>query len=273
MFCSNLIHARGYFYKQLGHEIKIGHSIVLKEEWLKTQKPTIRYDISVPESKYINNVLECFDYKIEPLRTLSCYNGFGKNILSYHLKNPPNGLIGVYLKSRNNIFSEEYLSGDYLFSLEEILQNSLSISEIFLFWNKSINLKKREPIIHFIEMDFYENEEEKIKSFVNNFLMERKIISKPIFVKSNCYNIASQKGIISPLPVNSFLGDKKINIVYFDEGIRILEYIYSSINDLLNLSNEAKNIYLFYLKKKIPLEPPVYISHRMAKPESYIFYD
>ncbi|XXP77171.1 MAG: hypothetical protein AB3N34_02395 [Lettuce witches'-broom phytoplasma] len=60
--------------------------------------------------------------------------------------------------------------------------------------------------------------------------------------------------MVVPLPQKTF-NDIPIDAIYFDDGIRIMKPQQGTIEDLLKLSNDAKNIYLFVFNtQKKPIQ-------------------
>ncbi|GLH60565.1 hypothetical protein PAWBP_3030 [Paulownia witches'-broom phytoplasma] len=79
---------------------------------------------------------------------------------------------------------------------------------------------------------------------INNYLIQQKIIQKPKLIKLGCYNPTPNTGLVVPFPLGGF-NFLEVEAIYFDDGIRLLPQLTSTIADLLKLSNGAKNIYLF----------------------------
>ncbi|WP_342386444.1 hypothetical protein [Candidatus Phytoplasma asteris] len=80
---------------------------------------------------------------------------------------------------------------------------------------------------------------------INHYLMENNIIKEPKLIKLGCYNATPHTGLVLSLPSKTF-HEIDIDTIYFDDGIRIIpENQCYAIEDLLKLSNGAKNIYLF----------------------------
>ncbi|MDV3196115.1 MAG: hypothetical protein Q8885_01105 [Candidatus Phytoplasma stylosanthis] len=275
LFTNHRISAYIYFHKRINNEIKINKKENMKEEFIDISKTSIkRYDIYLQDKniKYIKDILQSYNNQdIIFLDTNNpSYNSFEGNSLIYNIKKPPKGLIGVYLTPRNNIFAEKYQSQNNLYTLEELLdKNILSISEAFVFWDKSFNFSKEKTKIHLIDYNnnlVLDNDYFSMEKFINNFLKRSKIITEneDIFIKKNCYNIAPKRGIIAPLPCFKNIdinikkeidGEIDFIYIYFDEGLRVIDHNNSNINDLLKLSNGAKKIYFFYKTKDPKLNP------------------
>lgn len=116
--------------------------------------------------------------------------------------------------------------------------------------------------------------------------MENNIIKKPKFIVLGCYNPHPFVDLLMPFPsktYNQILQNVKIDAIYFDGGFRHLplKTLKSyTIEDLLALSNGAKNIYLFTfnvqkIKKviELPESSDPYTAIRNWKRENnFIFY-
>ncbi|BAD04639.1 hypothetical protein PAM_554 [Onion yellows phytoplasma OY-M] len=88
--------------------------------------------------------------------------------------------------------------------------------------------------------------------------MENNIIEEPKLIKLGCYNATPHAGLVLSLPSKTF-HEIDIDTIYFDDGIRIIEPQQGNIQDLLKLSNGAKNIYLLIfntIKRAIHINLP-----------------
>ncbi|MDW3617971.1 MAG: hypothetical protein QFY14_02660 [Candidatus Phytoplasma pruni] len=203
-----------------------------------------RYDINVLDRKDIPNVLKYFNLQCggfyDP--NIPSYNAYRQTTLYYYLKNPPSGLLGVYFKPRLNPFKIEYPYADNNYTLEDLLKYEIAIEEAFVFWDAKQKPQEEKVNIKVIvsHITVKENKEE----IINRWLINNNIIKQPKLIKLGCYNATPNTGLVAPLPSRTF-HEIDIDAVYFDDGIRFMEPHQGNIDDLLKLSNGAKNIYLF----------------------------
>ncbi|MEZ0180342.1 hypothetical protein ['Camptotheca acuminata' phytoplasma] len=249
----NFVLGYNYFHKRIQMPVHLPDYKNIKKEWLETQPKTIKHDIYILEPNNINVFLKEFNDQINYFNSqIPCYNAPEEKNLIYSFRNPPKGLIGVYLKYRYNIFKEKYPSKNNFYTLEEILENDVSISEAFVFWDqKETEIKKENYQTELVELEI--DNEKDIPNIINNFLKQKNIISNSdnIFIKLGHYNIAPKKGTVAPIPYFNIFNNQKIEIVYFNKGFRILQTLdKNNIYDLLKLSNGANQIYLFSFKRK-----------------------
>ncbi|WP_349402041.1 putative membrane protein [Candidatus Phytoplasma solani] len=238
-----------YFQCRTKSVIKLADNEELQQEWLKTQPKLKRYDLNIISKADIPKLMELFN-----VNGVSLYGSSGsppghnsrlnKIVGTWWFKNPPKGLMGVYLKPRTNPFNQTYPCADYKYTLEEILKYEIEIEEAFLFWDAKEKPHKIQPQINLVVTNIFtdQNKEEEI----NNYLMKNNIIKEPKLIKLGCYNATPTTGLVLPLPSKTFC-DIPIEAIYFDDGIRILpeDNQNCNIEDLLKLSNGAKNTYLF----------------------------
>ncbi|AYJ01095.1 hypothetical protein CWO85_00895 [Candidatus Phytoplasma ziziphi] len=258
---SHSVSAHSYFHRQTKSNIKLADCETLQQEWLTFQPKTKRYDInifkstdSIENKKNINSYLAYFNCNIEILLSTPSFNSYQNKILINDFKNPPQGLLGVYFKPRINPFKKGYPDESYKYTLEDLLEYEIAIEEAFVFWD--VNQKPQEENVNkeliIINMFADQNQEEAI----NQYLIENNIIKKPKIIKLGCYNATTNTGLVLPLPTET-LNSLKIEAIYFDDGIRIIDSNKHNLNDLLKLSNGAKNIYLFAFniqKRKVVIE-------------------
>jgi hypothetical protein len=65
-------------------------------------------------------------------------------VMFWTFKNPPPGLLYVYLKARDNPFKKKYPYGDNQHTLEDLLKYEIAIEEAFVFWgmpNKKLKIQ------------------------------------------------------------------------------------------------------------------------------------
>ncbi|AOF54643.1 hypothetical protein MBSPM3_v1c1090 [Maize bushy stunt phytoplasma] len=132
--------------------------------------------------------------------------------------------------------------GDYEYTLEDLLKYEIAIEEAFIFWDVKQKPKDENVNITVIVSNIFvgQNKEE----IINRWLINNNIIKQPKLIQLGCYNVTPNTGLVAPLPSKTF-HEIDIDAVYFDDGIRIMEPQQGNIQDLLKLSNGAKNIYLF----------------------------
>nr|ABU55755.1 hypothetical protein [Clover phyllody phytoplasma] len=239
------IFAYNYFHKQTKSAIKLSDYQTLQQEWLNTQPPFKRYDINVIEKEDIPNILEYFNIQTSTYNLEEpSYNPYGRKFFFKKLKNPPSGLLGVYFKHRPNPFNIQYPDDeDYEYTLEDLLKYEIAIEEVFIFWDVKQKPQEIQPQINLVVSNIFtdQNKEE----VINHYLIENNIIKETKLIKLGCYNATSHTGLVLPLPSKTF-HEIEIDAIYFDDGIRIIpENQCYAIEDLLKLSNGAKNIYLF----------------------------
>ncbi|MDV3139472.1 MAG: hypothetical protein Q8742_01920 [Candidatus Phytoplasma australasiaticum] len=232
------------FHRRHRTKIKIADAQTLQQEWLITQPPMKRHDIPVLTKPSIPTILKYFQIETSPYGLDNpTYNPYGRNFFYWELKDPPSGLLGVYLKPRNNPFCIQYPQGDKEFTLPDLLKYEIAIEEAFVFWDahqqpSSIESNQELIVIH----QFADQSKEEA---INDYLIENQIINKPLLIKLGCYNATPNTGLVVPLPEGKFEG-MDIATIYFDDGIRLLPKKPTySLADLLKLANGAKNIYLF----------------------------
>ncbi|MGE9276611.1 MAG: hypothetical protein ACQKHC_01805 [Candidatus Phytoplasma pruni] len=217
-----------------------------------------RYDINVLEEKDIHNILDYFDIQTSTYNFKEpSYNPYGRNFFYNKLKNPPSGLLEVYFKHRPNPFNIQYPDDeDYKYTLEDLLKYEIAIEEAFIFWDAKQKPQEIQPQINLVVSNIF-NDQNK-EEVINHYLMENNIIEEPKLIKLGCYNTTPNTGLVVPLPQEN-LNDIQIDAIYFDDGIRIIEPQQGNIQDLLKLSNGAKNIYLFIfntIKRSIRINLP-----------------
>ncbi|WP_373375506.1 hypothetical protein [Candidatus Phytoplasma solani] len=174
-----------------------------------------------------------------------------KQVGSWYFKNPPKGLLGVYFKARDNPFNEKYPHRDHQYTLDDLLKYEIAIEEAFVFWDANVITPTNPPKIHLIAQDIYVGQSK--EEAINKYLISNQITNHTKVINPYCYNTTHNTGIVIPLPTSSY-NSHTIDTIYFDAGIRIMpentpNKTYT-INDLLKLSNGAKNIYLFTFNTK-----------------------
>ncbi|WP_153369055.1 hypothetical protein [Candidatus Phytoplasma sacchari] len=189
------------------------------------------------------------------------YNEFHKFSLNIKLKNPENGLLGVYF---DTTFGYDFVMTSfkhYQYSLEEILNNfERYIKKAYLFWDiNCINKKNHDflpekdfQIADIFHVSIIINDENKIKEsilnqIVQNYLFNQGITKDRILIKRNSYNAIEGGNIDSKLPEsNCLFNNKKIEYIFFDGGNRLINEKKNDLDYLLNKRNYGvKRIYLF----------------------------
>ncbi|WP_323847684.1 MAG: hypothetical protein Q2306_02305 [Phytoplasma sp.] len=215
----NPIYAHNYFDQKTKSKIKLIDYETLQQEWLNTQPKLKRYDINILEKDDIPNILKYYDVTCTSAFPTPSYNAFKQNNLYWYLKNPPQGLLGVYFKSRPNPFKSSYPATDYQYSLEGLLKYEIAIEEAFIFWDVKQKPNEDNPNIQLIVSNIFvgQNKEE----IINQYLINNNNIKEPKLIKLGCYNTTPNAGLVVPLPQEN-LNDVKIDAIYFDDGIRIM---------------------------------------------------
>ncbi|MDV3196572.1 MAG: hypothetical protein Q8871_00865, partial [Pigeon pea little leaf phytoplasma] len=93
------------FHRQNKTKIPLADSQTLQQKWLASQPQMKRYDIPVLSKASIPEILKYFQIETstDGLDNPS-YNPYGRDFFYFELKDPSSGLLGVYLKPRNNPF-------------------------------------------------------------------------------------------------------------------------------------------------------------------------
>ncbi|TVY12271.1 hypothetical protein [Candidatus Phytoplasma pini] len=139
------IHAHNYFHCQIKTEIKLVDYESLRNEWLSEQPEIEKIKYLVKNKDDISKTLKSsHGIDISCIFEKPSYNEYNydyndkdkKNF--FHFKSPPEGLLGVYVKSRKNPFKEQYPDdkGNQC-TLEELLKYKIAIEKIFVFWDES----------------------------------------------------------------------------------------------------------------------------------------
>ncbi|WP_373402598.1 hypothetical protein [Candidatus Phytoplasma solani] len=174
-----------------------------------------------------------------------------KQVGSWYFKNPPKGLLGVYFKPRINPFNSKHPHEDYKYTLDDLLKYETAIEEAFVFWDANVITPTNPPKIHLLQQNIYVGQSK--EEAINKYLISNQITNHTKVINPYCYNTTPTTGLVLPLPSKNF-HEIDIDAIYFDAGIRIMpentpNKTYT-INDLLKLSNGAKNIYLFAFNTK-----------------------
>ncbi|MBS2126594.1 hypothetical protein J8J04_02775 ['Fragaria x ananassa' phyllody phytoplasma] len=209
------------FKNKQNPKLKLTDYETLQQEWLNTQPKFKRQDINVLDKKDIPNILKYFDIQtsIYGLEEPS-YNPYNKQFFDPKLKNPHQGLLGLYFKHRTNPFNIKYpYDEDYEYTLEDLLKYEIAIEEVFVFWDVKQKTNKDNPNIQLIVSNIFigQNKEE----IINQYLINNNIIKEPKLIKLGCYNATPNTGLVVPLP-QEILNDVQIDAIYFDDGIRIM---------------------------------------------------
>ncbi|WAN63643.1 hypothetical protein RS022_08450 [Candidatus Phytoplasma rubi] len=259
IICIQSILASSYFHIRFGEniskskinssqcQIKLKNIDELIEEWMKNEPNMKIYDVNVQNLESIKIFLQNYKYiNTQFYNHIPGYNCFGQINLNFIcLKNPPKGLLGVYIFPRENPFKMKYSEQQYSLTLKELLENNTTIKKVYCFWNvKEINLIKNVNIVHIVKHDVADN---KIADYINKYLDSKGIYRENRYIRKGCYNMSKQTGISIPLPKGQFNYTDVVNI-YFDKGERFMLQEEGDIQTLLNMPNGAKNIYIFSIK-------------------------
>ncbi|MDV3189012.1 MAG: hypothetical protein Q8844_01360 [Pigeon pea little leaf phytoplasma] len=267
------------FQRQNKTKIPLADSQTLQQEWLVTQPPIKRYDIPVLTKQSIPDILKYFHIETSTYGLDNpSYNPYGRDFFCFELKDPPPGLLGVYLKPRNNPFCIQYPQRDKESTLPDLLKYEMAIAEAFVFWDAKELLVPPNVNLNLVKLDILVSESK--EKAINDYLIKNQIINQPKLIKLGCYNITPTTGLVAPLPAKNIWGNDEIEVIYFDDGIRVLpsESLKYTIHDLLKLSNGAKNAYLFSFETykntqyiKLPDAPNPYQAIRDWKRENNLY--
>ncbi|GLH62023.1 hypothetical protein [Hydrangea phyllody phytoplasma] len=232
-----------FFHNQNETKIKLADYQTLQQEWLATQPKMKRYDIPVLSKESIPEILKYFNIEIDNRDLLKpTYNPYANTYFWWFLKDPPEGLMGVYFKPRSNPFNIKYPSFDNKYTLEDLLKYEIAIEEAFVFWDAQQKTQEEKCNVQLININLFVDQSK--EEAINNYLIQQKIIQKPKLIKLGFYNPTPNTGLVVPFPLGGFLSFE-FEAIYFDDGIRLLPQLTYTIEDLLKLSNGAKNVYLF----------------------------
>ncbi|WP_026071935.1 hypothetical protein, partial [Vaccinium witches'-broom phytoplasma] len=216
-----------------------------------------RHDMNVLDINDIPHILKYYNLSASVNKQIpTSFNQYNESFIHWHLKNPPSGLLGVYFKPRLNPFKIEYPYADNKYTLEDLLKYEIAIEEAFVFWDAKQKPQDENVNIKIIVTEILANKSK--EEVINNYLIQKNIIKQPKLIKLGCYNVTPNTGLVLPLPQETF-HDIQIDAIYFDDGIRIMDPQQGNIQDLLKLSNGAKNIYLFIfntIKRAIHINIP-----------------
>ncbi|MDV3195497.1 MAG: hypothetical protein Q8894_02140 [Sweet potato little leaf phytoplasma] len=208
------------FHRQNKTKIPLADSQTLQQEWLASQPQMKRYDIPVLSKESIPEILKYFNIETSPYGLDNpSYNPYGRDFFYFELKDPSSGLLGVYLKPRNNPFCIRYPQGDKESTLVDLLKYEIAIEEAFVFWDDHQQPPTAEINQELIVLNLFADESK--EDAINDYLIENQIINKPLLVKLGCYNATPNTGLVCPLPGGEFEG-MEIAAIYFDNGMRIL---------------------------------------------------
>ncbi|MDV3174563.1 MAG: hypothetical protein Q8831_00730 ['Bonamia sp.' little leaf phytoplasma] len=208
------------FHCQNKTKIPLADSQTLQQEWLVTQPPIKRYDIPVLTKQNIPDILKYFHIETSTYGLDNpTYNPYGRDFFCWELKDPSSGLLGVYLKPRNNPFCIQYPQGDKESTLVDLLKYEIAIEEAFVFWDAHQQPPAAEINQELIVLNLFADESK--EDAINDYLIKNQIINKPLLVKLGCYNATPNTGLVVNLPWGNF-DDLEIAAVYFDNGMRLL---------------------------------------------------
>ncbi|AYJ01059.1 hypothetical protein CWO85_00700 [Candidatus Phytoplasma ziziphi] len=267
IICFKSIWAWSYFHIRFGEniseskinssqcQIKLANIDELIAEWIKNEPNIQIYDVNIQDVYSVKIFLQDYRYINTQLDNhIPGYNGFGKFNLNFiSLKDPPKGLLGVYIVPRENPFQIKYSEQQYSNTLKDLLDNNTTIKEVYCFWNvKERTLNPDVKIIHIVQHNVADD---KIADYINQYLDSRGIYRENRYIRKGCYNMSKRTGISIPLPKGKFNYTDVVNI-YFDDGERFMwQDDRGEIETLLNMPNGAKNIYIFSLDN-LDYRPP-----------------
>ncbi|WEX20409.1 MAG: hypothetical protein TB2022_3260 [Candidatus Phytoplasma citri] len=208
------------FHRQIKTKIPLADSQTLQQEWLSYQPKMKRYDISVLTKQSIPDILNYFQVKTSTYRLdRPAYNPYGRDFFCWELKDPPPGLLGVFLKPRNNPFHIRYPQGDEESTLTDLLKYEIALEEAFVFWDAHQQPPTEEINKELIVIQQFADQSK--EDTINDYLIKNQIINEPLLIKLGCYNATPNTGLIVPLPWGNF-DDLEIAAIYFDNGMRLL---------------------------------------------------
>ncbi|MGA0447949.1 MAG: hypothetical protein ACLTFB_01080 [Candidatus Phytoplasma pyri] len=247
-YCFNSIKANinTVFHRELNDQIQMFDYPKWQKDWLKTQPKMNIRRFKVLEFADIYKILAFYDHNdLSKYSDNPGYNNYDRKSLNYfYFKNPSLNLLTAFFiprKPHNEQVREMYLQGGYQYTLDDLLTCEYEISDAFIFEladKIDSNLK-----INHIKTTIPYNQTK--LEFIKNYLKTNLNFDKEINL--NCYNSNLKSGIISSLPTNSKYNNDLVDAIYFDDGIRFINSTNHDINDLLKLSNGAKNVYIFSL--------------------------
>jgi len=117
-----------------------------------TQQPLKRHDFNIYNKNDIIKILKdnnnnCdFSSSFDSNKPgYNCYES--QSLGTYWFKDPPNGLITVYFKYRDNPFNQKYPVAHYKHALDDLLKQEISISEAYIFWDVTQTTRSQQAII------------------------------------------------------------------------------------------------------------------------------
>jgi antitoxin component YwqK of YwqJK toxin-antitoxin module len=141
LFCTCCyIHAKltNYFYQKKTHTIKTYSTQELKDKWLAIQPELFIQNINVESRDDIPKIMELSGINgVSISSTNPSYNSDYSNCIIWNLKNPQNGLLGVYFKPRTNPFKITYPHSHNEYTLDELLTHKIAIEKAYVFWDIS----------------------------------------------------------------------------------------------------------------------------------------
>jgi hypothetical protein len=262
-YCYIYAKIANYFYQKKTYTIKMYTTQELKDKWLTTQSEVSIQNINVESRNDIPKIMKLLgidDISIKDIN--SNYNSSFNKRLYWNLKDPKDGLLGIYFQPRPNPFKTTYPCDHDKYTLDDLLTHKIAIEKAYVFWDIS-----KAPIdpnvgLHFINLndpyylkrlnyDIKTPKETKIKNYLTKYY---KINDKD--VQLGCYNAVPNGPIIVPFNSNGSFdhNNNKIEAVYFDDGVRVFTNC-DKTDDLTKHANGAKNIDLFYfnIEKTIDL--------------------
>ncbi|AYJ01221.1 hypothetical protein CWO85_01620 [Candidatus Phytoplasma ziziphi] len=212
------------FRHQIKENIKLYDKKIYLKEWLEKTECNTKlkiHDVRVLCTKDIPIILKHLAIEMNKdslFNEIPAYNAYNENKFYWYLKDPPKGLLGVYLKPRINPLKERYPNKDRTYTLEDLLKYNFAIEETFAFWDANKITNKTEAQIHLVSQRINPGQDK--ETLINNYLINHNIIKTPKFIKLGCYNVTTDNGFEN-LPSANYQ-EKQIEAIYFDDGIRIL---------------------------------------------------
>ncbi|WP_284928258.1 hypothetical protein [Candidatus Phytoplasma sp. AldY-WA1] len=181
-YCYIYAKIANYFYQKKTHTIKMYTTQELKDKWLTTQPKLFIQNINVESRDDIPKIMKLLgidDIIIDDIN--SNYNSSFNKHLSWNLKDPKDGLLGIYFQPRSNPFKTTYPYSHNEYTLDDLLTHKITIEKAYVFWDISkapidpnvglhyINLNDPD-YLEYLNYDINTPKEIKIKKYLNNLI-------------------------------------------------------------------------------------------------------
>ncbi|WIA07728.1 MAG: putative secreted protein [Candidatus Phytoplasma cynodontis] len=197
------------------------------------------------------------------------YNSPNASTFKYRIKDPRTGLLGIYIKTKNNNNIPDFRPQDNTFTLEELCQKIYD-SQIFIFWNLQYPIKfdlSKNVIEYQADILPFLNSEEIYKAITNKIKDERINYSIAVFnefIDDKALSLEYEKNnkyynIFFHIPEEDLSDEESIkidNLLGKNENIKKLKQKESELKDKnnnKNINNEKNE----FEKDKIITEPKI----------------